>query len=90
MPTEHAKPGDTIRITILNNFFNKECLIIECPNEYKDRQCYSDMVWVKIGGMAHAICRDNYEIIQSQIRCRSTVENHLDKQLDDNLRGVFS
>lgn len=87
---EHAQPGDTIKITKIGDFLNKEFVVIECPNDGVDR---SNRVWVRNKTTECTVEDKNYKIVKQARRHQSIAPNNVDASLDrqrnENLRSVF-
>lgn len=90
MDTEHSKPGDTIEITVKNDFFGQKFLVIECPDDNK-KGPYSKYAWVEHNGCALALVDPKtYKIIKTSLENNVSDDEFLKRQLNDNLRGIFA
>lgn len=90
MNTDHAKPGDTIKITARNDFCGQQFLCVECPESKKDGP-YSDCAWVEYWDTTvHVHNPETYKIVKHRSTANNGADEFLKRQLDDNLRGLFT
>jgi len=97
MSDEYPKPGDTIEITHNNPaWLGKQLVVVECPKRYKGTWLDAPYhAWfVDTNGNAAYFRSDYYKIVSRAmpnfVNLNSNVDKSLDKQRDDNLRGVFT
>ncbi len=90
MNTEHAKPGDTIEITSVNDFCGQQFLVMECPDDKKDGP-YAHCAWVEHQNyVIHVRDPKTYKIVEHRSTASSGADDFLKRQLNDNLRNLFT
>lgn len=90
MNEKHAKPGNIIKI-IKGSLVDQEFLVVECPDNHQDRS-FSHCAWVEMmGSRCFFLNPESYEIIsQTNKQKKDDVDTFLKKQLNTNLRNLFT
>jgi len=97
MSDDYAKPGDTIEITWdYDDWKGRRYIVVECPESYKGTSCDNPgNAWViaEKGKSPSYLFAGNYKIVargNGQTTTGEGVDKSLKRQLNDNLRRVFT
>ena len=98
MLDEHPRPGDTIEVTWdFDDWKGRRYVVVECPESHKGTEYGDDPsnAWVIVEEDREAsyLLSCNYKIVargNGQTTTGEGTDKSLDRQRDDNLRGVFT
>jgi hypothetical protein len=96
MPDELPHPGDTIEITWDHpEWLGRQFVVVECPSSYYGSSSDDPShAWIRQESKSPSYFRaDSYKIVargNGFNMTNSELDRSLDKQRDDNLRGVFT
>lgn len=94
MDAEHAKPGDTIEIIWCNPYWNgKRFKVVEPPDDALGSGFPGDAWFLSENGYKRYFFKQDYVIVesnQSSLGNTEDVDASLKRQLNDNLRNLFT
>jgi len=98
MSDDYAKPGDTIEVTWNHpDWLGKILVVVECPERHMhtsiDHPSHAWFIDPIASGHAAYFDPSCYKVVARGNGCTLTsseIDRSLDKQRDDNLRGVFT
>ncbi len=96
MSDDYARPGDTIEVTWNHvDWLGKKFVVVECPDRYMHTSVdHPSHAWFSEANEGCSyFAADCYKIVSranGRAVSGSDVDKSLDRQRDDNLRGVFT
>ncbi len=98
MSDDYPRPGDTIEITWnYDDWLGKRYVVVECPESHRGTQYGDDPsnAWAIVDddGEPSYFMSTNYKIVargNGQTAKGQDTDKSLKRQLNDNLRGVFT
>lgn len=94
MPSEHAKPGDTIEITFKNSFrLGKQFITTKRPDNIYRLDHAGDAWFLSEDGSPMYSSDGHYKIVSKSVdhgQVELSIDESLSRQLDNNLQNLFT